>query len=233
MTTLKKALAIIISIASLVGVVLWQFLLASSVNFYIVSVAILLLSMIPFFVSFEAKQISAREVVLIATLISLAVVSRAAFYLVPQVKPIGAVVIVSAICLGGEMGYIIGAFSMFVSNFIFGQGYWTPFQMVAMGLVGLVAGLLFKLIKTNRYTMSIIGFLLTFALYGVIVDASSVFMLAGDNLSPSSALAVYGAGVPFSAVFGASTAVFLFLFGEAFIKKIERLNTIFGLFSIN
>lgn len=232
MTTVKKGIAIFVSVASLVGVVLWQFLLASSVNFYIVSVAILVLSMLPFFVSFESKAISAREVVLVATLISLAVVSRAAFYLVPQVKPIGAVVIVSAICLGGEMGYIIGAFSMFVSNFIFGQGYWTPFQMVAMGLVGLVSGLLFKAIKPNRYIMAIVGFVLTFALYGVIVDASSVFMFTGDNLSLKSALAVYGAGVPFSAVFGASTAVFLFLFGEIFIKKVDRLNTKFGLFSI-
>lgn len=232
MSTLQRNLSIILSVISLAGIIVWQFLLANSVNFYIISVAILVLSMLPFFISFEVKNITSRELVLVATLIALAVVSRAAFYLVPQIKPIAAVVIVSAICLGGEMGYIIGAFSMFVSNFIFGQGYWTPFQMVAMGAVGLVAGLIFKLVKANRYTMSIVGFVLVFALYGVIVDASSVLMMSGDNITLKGALAIYGAGVPFSLVFAISTAAFLFLFGEIFIKKVDRLNTKFGLFSI-
>ena len=41
--------------------------------------------------------------------------------------------------------------------------------------------------------------------------------------------AVYAAGIPFSAVFGAATAVFLFLFGEAFIKKINRIIVKYGI----
>lgn len=228
---MKKIVAPLVSSVSIIGIVLWQLLWASSVNFYIVSVAVLVLSMLPFFVSFELKFVSAREVALIATLIALGVVSRAAFYLIPQFKPIAAVVIVSAVCLGAERGYIIGSFSMFVSNFIFGQGYWTPFQMVAMGLVGLFAGLIFRAVKANRWTMSVVGFVLVFVLYGLIVDASTVLMAEGDSLNLSGALAIYGAGVPFSAVFGGATAVFLFLFGEIFIKKINRVNTKFGLVS--
>lgn len=233
MTKKSSVVALIVALLSIVGIMLWQFLLASSVNYYIVSIAVLVLSMLPFFASFEAKSISPRELTLMATLIALAVVSRAAFYLIPQFKPIAAVVIISAVCLGAERGYIIGAFSAFISNFIFGQGYWTPFQMVALGLVGFVAGLIFKKIKPNRFLLAIIGFVLSFALYGVIVDASTILIMYGDNINLESVLSVYGAGVPFSAIFGLATAMFLFLFGEAFIKKINRLNIKYSLLTIN
>lgn len=224
-----KLLTFYITVFSLVGIILWQIFLAESVNYYVVSVMILVLSMLPLFASFEKSVVSAREITLTSTLIAIAVVSRVAFYLIPQVKPISAVVIASAVCLGAERGYIIGAFSAFVSNFIFGQGYWTPFQMVALGLVGLIAGLIFKKIKVNKWTLSIVGFVLSSVLYGVIVDISTVLMLSSSELNIKSALSVFVAGVPFSLTFGVATAVFLFLFGTAFIKKIDRVNTKYDL----
>lgn len=208
--------------------VLWQLFFAETTSFYLVSVIILLISMLPFLLSYEKSMPSARELALIAVLISIAVASRAVFYLIPQFKPIGAVVIVSAVCLGAERGYIVGAFSAFISNFIFGQGIWTPFQMAALGLVGFMAGITFKKIKPNKWLLSIVGFLLTFVLYGIIADTSSVIFLA-DDFTASAAIAVYTAGVPFSAIFGCTTALFLFLFGEEFIKKLNRINIKYGI----
>ena len=216
-----KILSAVLILLTAVIIVLWQLFLAETTSFYLVSV-------IPFMLSFEKSSPSARELALIAVLISLAVASRAVFYLVPQFKPIGAVVIASAVCLGAERGYIIGAFSAFVSNFIFGQGIWTPFQMVALGLVGFFAGVIFKKLRTNRWTLSIVGFVLTFALYGVIVDASSLIFIA-DEFTWSAALAIYAAGLPFSVIFGGATVLFLFLFGEAFIKKLNRINMKYGI----
>lgn len=226
---MKKLFLVILVAAPLVLTVLWQFFFSDSINFYIVSVALLVLSMLPFFVSFELKQITAREITLTATLITLAVVSRAAFYLIPQVKPIAAVVIASAVCLGAERGYIIGAFSAFISNFIFGQGIHTPFQMVALGLIGLIAGLIFKKLTVNKWSLAAVGFVLACVLYGLIVDLSTILVMYGEHLTLSDVLTVYAAGVPFNLVFGAATAVFLFLFGEPFIKKIDRVNTKYGL----
>lgn len=205
---------------SVVGMIVWQ-LAFKNVNFYIICAAMLVLSMLPFLVRFERRQSAAREIALTATMIALAVVSRAAFYLIPQVKPIAAVVIVAAVCLGAERGYLIGAFSAFISNFLFGQGYWTPFQMAALGAVGLLAGLLLK--KANRWVLAVGGFLLAFAVYGVIVDLSTVLVALGNRMTLSGVLSIYAAGVPFSFVFGISTAVFLFLFGEVFIKKLNRV----------
>ncbi len=226
---MKKIFPFICAMLCLIATVLWQ-IFSPSKNYYLICVAVLLISMLPFFFSFENSRPNAREIALIASLIGIAVVSRAVFYLIPQVKPIGAVVVVSGVCLGAKRGYLVGAFSAFISNFIFGQGIWTPFQMVALGLVGFISGMVFERIKANKVGLAFVGFLLTFALYGFIVDMSSVLMLSAD-LSLPSVLAVYGAGVPFSLVFGITTAVFLFLFGEAFVKKINRLQTKYGIYS--
>ena len=221
---IKKALIWIVAALSLIGITVWQFAFGK-VNYYIVSAAMLVLSMLPFFASFEWRKRSEREITLVATLIAIAVASRAVFYLIPQVKPIAAVVIVSAACLGAERGYVIGAFSAFISNFIFGQGMWTPFQMAALGAVGLISGLLFRTVKPNRWILSISGFVLSFAVYGAIVDISTVLAAYGNNITLAGIISVYVSGAPFSFAFGLSTAVFLFIFGEPFITKINRLNT--------
>lgn len=223
---MKKLIALICAVAGMLVLVMWQ-LFSADTNYYLITVIILILSMLPFFVSFEKSRPSARELTLIAGLIAVAVVSRAVFYLVPQVKPIGAVVIVCGACLGVKRGYFIGAMSVFLSNFIFGQGIWTPFQMVALGIVGLAAGLLFNE-KAKRVPMAIAGFVLCFAVYGLIVDLSSVLMMTSDY-SVMSVLSIYAAGVPFGFVFGVSTALFLLLFGEAFAKKINRMVIKYGI----
>lgn len=223
---MKKLFLLICAVAGFVFIIIWQLFLTDT-NYYLVAVVILILSMLPFFVSFEKSRPSARELTLIAGLIAVAVISRAVFYLIPQVKPIGAVVIVCGACLGAKRGYFIGAMSAFLSNFIFGQGIWTPFQMVAMGIVGLAAGLMFNK-KAKRIPMAIAGFVLCFAVYGLIVDLSSVLMMTNDY-SMMSVLSIYAAGVPFGLTFGASTAVFLLLFGEAFAKKINRIVIKYGI----
>lgn len=215
-------------VAALALIVVWQLFFAESASYYLCAAIILVLSLLPFFISYEKSYPSAREMALMASLIALAVASRAAFYLIPQFKPIAAVVIVSAVCLGPQRGYIVGAFSAFISNFLFGQGVWTPFQMVALGLTGFVAGIIFKVVKPSRWLLAVIGFILSFALYGIIVDTSSVLTMLTDYTF-SSVIAIYAAGIPFSTAFGAATAIFLFLFGEVFIKKINRIVIKYGI----
>ncbi len=223
---MKKLFSLICAVAGLIFIIIWQ-LLFTDTNYYLVAVIVLILSMLPFFVSFEKSKPSARELSLIAGLIAIAVVSRAVFYLVPQVKPIGAVVVVCGACLGAKRGYFIGAMSAFLSNFIFGQGIWTPFQMVALGVVGFVSGLIFN--KTaKRVPLAIAGFVLCFVVYGLIVDLSSVLMMTNDY-SIASVLSIYAAGSFFDLAFGISTAVFLLLFGEQLAKKMNRIVTKYGI----
>ena len=223
---MKKILPLLTAVISLALIVIWQFF-AQSTNFYIIAFGILILSMLPLFISFERSRPSARQLALISSLIAIAVISRVVFYLVPQIKPIGAVVIVSGVCLGAKKGYIVGAFSAFISNFMFGQGPWTLFQMVALGLVGLISGLIFNK-KAKKIPLAIVGFLLVFVVYGLVVDLNTVLFFTGDY-SIQSVLAIYAAGVPFNLIFAVSTAVFLLLFGESFIKKINRITTKYDL----
>lgn len=227
-----KIITLFFIITAIILSVLWLVFFSTDVSYYLIAVIILLLSLLPIFISFEKSKPDAREMALLAVIIGLAVVSRAVFYLIPQFKPISAVVIAGAVCLGAERGYIIGAFSAFISNFIFVQGVWTPFQMVALGLIGFMAGLIFEKVKPNRINLTIIGFLLTFILYGVIVDFSSVLLMVTD-FNVLSVLSVYASGAPFSAAFGGATALILFLFGEIFIKKLNRINLKYGIVKKN
>lgn len=224
---MKKILSPICAALCLGVIIIWQ-IFSQNVSYYLVSVLILIISMIPFFSSFENGRQSSGEIALTASLIAIAVVSRAVFYLVPQVKPIAAVVIVSGACLGARNGYLIGAFSAFVSNFIFGQGIWTPFQMVALGIVGFAAGIIFSKLKAKPITLVLSGFLLVFIFYGIISDACSVIVM-NTQYTLASVAAVYIAGIPFNLVFAVTTSVFLGAFGRPFIKKVNRICVKYGI----
>lgn len=218
----ENLLVCICAAVSLAGVLVWQLFFAEKVSFYMVGVVLIVLTILPFFASFERGRAAAVEISLLAVMAALAVASRAAFYALPQVKPICAVVIVSGVCFGAKNGFAVGAISAFVSNFLFGHGVWTPYQMLALGLCGLFAGLLFRVVRPTRVRLAVYGFFAAAVLYGLIVDLSTVFMTL-SRLTWQGVLGVYGAGAVFSLIFGATTAVFLFLFGEAFVKKINRI----------
>lgn len=223
----KKLTAIICVAGCAASAVLWQ-IFSEGRSYYLICTVIIILSMLPFFADFERRGGHARETALIAALTAIAVVSRALFYLIPQVKPIGAVVIICGVCLGAKRGYLIGALSAFISNFIFGQGIWTPFQMAALGTVGFLAGLIFSRAAAKRVPLAIAGFVLIFVVYGLIVDLSTVLVMTTDY-SFASVFAIYASGAVFNLVFAAVTAICLFAFGESFVKKINRITLKYGI----
>ncbi len=204
----------------------------SSKNYLVSAIILIILSMIPFFAFFEKKKIKTSEVVLLAVMTALCVSSRAVFAFLPQVKPLCAFVIVTAVAFGPNAGFVTGALSMFVSNFIFGQGMFTAFQMLGMGLVGFFSALIFyeKKISNSRILISIIGGLLCFAVYGFIVDTCSVLMMTTD-LSAKSVLGIYLSGASFNLLHGVSTAVMLFFIAKPMDDKFFRLRTKYGIFS--
>jgi len=199
-------------------------------HYYLVSLILVTIVLSLFVLSFERKRPHTRELVLVAVLVALAVASRAAFFMLPQVKPIMAVVIIAGVALGARDGLAVGALSALVSNFIFGQGPWTPWQMLGFALVGGLAGLLFAPahLPRNRWLMAAFGGLATFVLYGLIADTSSV-LLYTQTLSWQTAWPIYAAGVAFNAIFAASTIVFLVLFGPLLIDALARVRTKYGL----
>lgn len=199
-------------------------------RYYFISILIILEILIPYFVSFSKKKPQARELVIISVLCALAVCSRAIMAMIPQVKPVLAIIIVAGICFGGETGFLVGAITAFVSNFYFGQGAWTPWQMLAMGMVGFVAGIVFKKgFKKNRVTLAIYGFLSTIIIYGGILNPASVLLMMPETVTLDAIIASCVMGLPYDLIFAVSTALFLWLLAEDMIFRIERIKTKYGL----
>lgn len=199
-------------------------------KYYFISLLIILQVMIPFILVFESRKPQARELVIIAVLCALGVAGRAAFFMLPQFKPIAAIVIISAVAFGAESGFLVGAFTMFLSNMLAGQGPWTPWQMFSMGIIGFLAGILFRkgLLRRDRISLSIYGGLSVLFIYGGIMNPASVIMFQ-SNITKSMILASYVTGLPMDLIHAGSTVFFLLIMGEAMLEKLDRIKTKYGL----
>lgn len=154
-------------------------------QYYITALAVLIECMLPFFLVFEGRKPKARELVIIATLCALAVAGRAAFFMLPQFKPVMALTIIAGVAFGGETGFLVGAVTMLVSNILFSQGPWTPWQMFAMGIIGFLAGILYKkgLLMRSRTSLCVFGTVCTFLIYGGIMNPASALIWGSESLS--------------------------------------------------
>ncbi len=210
-------------------VILGYFFLKGS-QYYIVSLMIVVCSMFPFFYSLERKKLQVRELVVMASVIAIAVSSRAAFFFFAQVKPMCAVLVIAAISFGAEFGFVSAALAMFLSNFIYGQGFWTAFQMLAMGLTVFLCAALSKTFKVkNRFVLGAVSAVLCLVVYGIIADMSSVFMMATE-LSLSSVAAIYLSGLPFNLIHAVTTGVIVTAVQPVIGEKLERIKIKYGLF---
>ncbi|MPN25592.1 hypothetical protein SDC9_173004 [bioreactor metagenome] len=150
--------------------------------------------------------------------------------MLPQFKPVVAIVIIAGVAFGGESGFLVGAVTGFVSNIFFGQGPWTPWQMFAFGIIGFLAGVLFRkgILRRNRMALSIFGGLSTFFIYGGIMNPASVFMFQARPVKQMFYLA-YIQGIPFDLVHAAATITFLWLISRPMLEKLDRIKTKYGL----
>ena len=228
----RKWLLLLTCFVIMPAVIIGLFYLFGGKQYYAVSVAIIILSMIPFFLSLDRKKLQARELVILASTVAIAVAGRAAFFALPQIKPTCAIIMLAAIVFGPEFGFIAGSLSMLLSNFIFGQSMNTPFQMFGMGLAAMLCGLIFyKRYKGKpSWLIAIVGGILCFAVYGFVVDSGTVLIIS-SSMTLKSALAVYASGVLFNLIHAASTFLIILLAGKPIIEKLERIRIKYDLFS--
>ncbi len=202
-------------------------------QYYFISLLIILELMVPFGMLFEKRKPQARELIVISVLCAIAVSGRVAFSMLPQFKPVTAIVIIAGVCLGGETGFLVGAITGFVSNFFFGQGPWTPWQMFAYGIIGFVAGILCRqgLLKRNRLSLSVFGGIVSLFVYGGIMNTANVIF---TQAKPTAEMFIvsYINGLPVDLIHAASTVFFLWLMAEPMIYKLERVKSKYGLLKI-
>lgn len=199
-------------------------------KYYFISLLIILETMIPFAFAFENRKPKARELVIISSLCAIGVAGRTAFFMLPQFKPVAAIVIISGVAFGGETGFLVGAITAFVSNFFFGQGPWTPWQMFSFGIIGFLAGIMFQkgILRKTKTDMCVFGFLVTFIIYGGIMNPASVIMWQ-SNININMVLSSYIMGMPFDFIHAVSTVFFLFFAAEPMLEKLERIKIKYGL----
>ena len=223
-------------ISILVIVILFPVMLVAARSFgnrryYISSLIMILLSMVPFFLSFEKRKPQAREIVTLSVMCAIAVASRAAFVMVPHFKPMTGIIIITAMAFGAEAGFLTGAVSGFVSNFLFGQGPWTPWQMFAYGIAGFLAGVLAKagLIKgEKKVPAAVFGAVTVFCIVGPILDTSTLFMMSSE-ITKEYAASIYLSGLPVNAVHAVSTFLTVFLLGRPITEKLNRIKIKYGM----
>ena len=199
-------------------------------RYFIISLLVLAEAMLPFLLLFEGRKPQARELTLLAALTALAVAARAAFAMLPQFKPMAALVIISGAALGPQAGFLVGALSAFISNFIFGQGPWTPWQMLGLGLMGFFAGLLFsrRLPRIGRKSLCLYGGLATYFIYAALMNPAALLMFQNQP-TWEMLLLYYAQGLPFDIVHVLATVIFLWILGPPLLEKLQRIKSKYGM----
>ena len=198
-------------------------------SFYITGTAIVIEMLIPFFMAFEGRRPQARELVILSVLCAIAIVARVAIPM-PHFKAIFAIIIISGIAFGPESGFMVGAISAFASNFFYGQGPFTPWQMMAYGAGGMLAGFLFAKGRLPRkpWLMAIFGFLTVMFWIGPLLDCSSIFLMV-SHTNWRSVLIILTAGMPANVGNGICTVIMLLLFGKPLLDRLDRVKIKYGM----
>ena len=205
---------------------------------------LLALALVAGFAWYERQRPDARVVALVGTLSAFAALGRIAFAAVPNVKPTTDIVLISGYALGGGPGFAVGALAGLTSNFFFGQGPWTPWQMAAWGATGIAGAGLARVVSARRRLRSghrrtasgaavepappmsrwplaivccVIGFTFT-----VVQDVGD--WVTYSNHSAASLGAYVGAGLGFDAIHAAGCLVFALALGPALTRSIQRFS---------
>ena len=183
----------------------------SQKHYLTISFIMLIITMSPFFIVFEKKELKAEEMIIISMLSAIASI------------------IMSGLSFGGNTGFMVGSTAALVSNIILGQGPWTPWQMFSWGMMGFTASL-FKNIKfmNNIIGRSIFGALWGF-IFGWIMNLWGVLYLDSSTLTWKVYLASCIASFKFDLNHAISNVVFISLFSNRWIKILDRVKIKYGL----
>ena len=222
----------------------------------LLSLVVVLASLGVFFATYESSAPRLRDIMPMVVLAALAAAGRILFAPIPDFKPVSAIAIIAGVVFGRKSGFMVGALAALASNFFFGQGPWTPWQMYAWGLVGYGAGLLAAipvkdpkhsdkselvecgegrssrrqpLIEQHVVIIYIYGFV-SCLMYGFILNAWSILSFYHAQASGlAGILLVYATALPFDVTHGIATVVFLAALYAPWRRKLKRIKSKYGM----
>lgn len=216
-----KSVIIIIIIAFLLGISIIPENPLYDINWALLSAVIIGLTMFVFFVEFERRKGDSKEITLIATMASLAAITRVPFAALMSIQPTTFIVMITGYVFGVQTGFMVGSVAALVSNFFLGQGPWTPWQMFCWGICGALAAILGKRkkgfnIKQFAVLAGICGYI-----FGWIMNiwhwVGFVYPLTFKTF-----LATYIASMPFDTLHAFGNVIFSVLFGKSFYYILTR-----------
>ena len=224
-----KTAASLLVLCILVPLALYVYKRIGNRDYLGVSLCVLFLCALPFLAIYTKRKIRAREVIMLLVMSAIAVAFRAAFIMVDNFKPMCAIIMICGAGLGPQAGLLCGAVSCFASNFIFGQGPWTPWQMLAYAAAGFVFGLLFSGKKRGEpLVMASAGAVITFLLVGFILDTSAIFTM-GNMIDVSRIWPVYRSGIPVNLIHAAASFLTVFFLARPMLERLDRIKLKYGM----
>lgn len=221
-----EILSLLIAPIALIASAIHQFHITAALSALIAGMTVLI-----FIVRFDRSQPALHHLMPLIALVSVAVAGRMLFMGLPSFKPMLAISIIAGICLNKQSGFMVGCLCMLISNMMFGQGPWTPWQMYAMGLAGYMSGLCFP----HHMPTSLAGRVVVVLwggfwalIYGLLLDSYHVIWFV-QPLQLEPALAAYAAGVPFNLVHAWATMLFLAILALPWSQQLQRIARKYGL----
>ena len=124
---------------------------------------------------------------------------------VPSAEPLTCFAVLAGWLFGKKKGFLVGASSLYISNFLVmgGHGPWTLFQAIGFGVAGFLGGFLRK---KSRIWEGIVIIAIGTLIFELIMNLSSVIFL------PASIFVLFLSAIPFITVHLVSNSIFaLFL----------------------
>lgn len=184
----------------------------------ILSLLVIVGSIVLVFKLFEDSKPRVEYIVLLAILAAIGALGRIPSAAIPSVQAASFIIIMVGIVFGKETGFLTGVLTALVSDLFLGLGYWTLFQMIAWGLMGLTAGILASKLE-NKYFRAGFGLIWGF-FFGWITDLSSMFYLSSINLT--AILGIFAAGFIYDLIHGITNAILLLVFYGIFKRIFLR-----------
>ncbi len=191
-------------------------------NGFTVALVCAVIIILGYFLCFELKKTSVQRIMPIVILVALGSVGRIVFAFIPQVQPTTVIVIIAGAALGSTDGFMTGALCALVSNVILGQGPWTPFQMIAWGLVGALAGLISKIKYGGSLPVMVIYSAVAAFMYSILMDMYTV-MTFWEGMTLEYALTIFSAGIVFNVSHMIGNVIFMLILFVPFNHMLKRV----------
>ena len=198
-------------------------------SYYITGTLIIIELMIPFFMAFEGRKPQTRELVVIAVMCAIAIAGRVAIP-IPNFKATFAIIMLSGIAFGPEAGFMVGAVTAFASNFFYGQGPYTPWQMMAYGAGGMLAGFAFRkgMLPRKPAILAVFGFFAVILWVGPLLDCSHIFLML-TQINWTAVIATFVSGFYVNVTQAICTVLVMLLFGKPLLEKLDRIKVKYGM----